>query len=85
MEPSTSADVWRLEMHDRLGRTVRVGPNNNPLADCLMPDACVQCGSHSVSARPEGEHVEATCKDCRHVWRTGHLNASAGPPSASQP
>lgn len=85
MEPSSSADVWRLEMHNRSGRTVHVGPNNNPLADCLMPDACVQCGSHSVSVRPEDEHIEATCEDCRHVWRTGHLNESAGPSSAPQP
>jgi hypothetical protein len=78
MEPSTSADVWRLEMHDRSGRTVHVGPSTNPLADCLMPDACVQCGSHSVSVRPESEDIEATCEKCRHGWRTGHLNESAG-------
>lgn len=84
MEPSTSADVWRLEMHDRLGRTVHIEPNNQPLADSVMPDACVRCASHSISFRPDGDHIEATCRVCSHVWRTGHLNESAGSSSSPQ-
>ena len=76
MEPSESADAWRLEMHDTEGHTIRVGEHHNPAPDCLMPRTCANCGSRHLTLRPDGEDVEADCAECGQRWHTGHLNAA---------
>jgi hypothetical protein len=73
MEPSTSAEVWRLEMHDPSGRTVHI-QQDNPDADCVMPRECPHCGLESVTLSAAGRDVEGTCSECGHRWLTGHLN-----------
>lgn len=67
-------DVWRLEMHDTLGRTIRTEQDSNPFADALVPDTCAKCDSPELTLRPKGRHVEACCARCGFVWMTGHLN-----------
>jgi hypothetical protein len=73
MEPG-GAEVWRLEMHDASGRTVRLGGESRPAADCVTPETCVRCGSGSLSIRPDREGLEAVCSDCGHRWDPGRLN-----------
>jgi len=74
MEPG-GEEVWRLEMHDLSGRTLRLGPKSNPAADCLMPTECDRCKGAAVSWNPAGDDVEANCAECGYIWRTGHLNS----------
>ena len=77
MEPSESADVWRLEMHDTDGRTLRAGEEEHPAPDAITPDKCANCDSMLLSLAHAGEHIEARCSDCGHEWRTGHANDSS--------
>ena len=73
IEPGGS-EVWRLEMHDTAGQTLRLEPDRNPPADSVTPTTCTRCDSDSLSLRPGADHIEAECSDCSHRWRTGRLN-----------
>lgn len=67
-------DVWRLEMHDTSGRTIRMEEAASPAADCVVPDACPRCGSEFLSLAPAGGDLQATCSGCGHRWLADHLN-----------
>lgn len=69
-----SEEAWRLEMHDTSGRTMRLGQDQNPAADCIMRRRCERCGSNAVDFSNAVPDVRATCNDCGHEWLTGHLN-----------
>jgi len=67
-------EAWRLEMHDRAGRTMRLEENPNPDADCIVTRECERCRSTAVELSNAAPDLRATCSDCGYVWRTGHLN-----------
>jgi hypothetical protein len=70
---SGGAEVWRLEMHDTSGRTIRIDEAPRPAADCIIPGACPKCESLSLSLAPSGDDLEATCSSCEHRWQTGRV------------